>query len=82
MLLEEAEPYVQRQAEKRAADVALLGFLNVRLPWMTTKTPEPLAMKHQTIGQACSGTHVELCRPVWGDKLATGCRSCPGVQRA
>ena len=79
--VQESIPYMQRQTERRMADIALLTFMGMELPWLTP--PSRIIKPHtfeQTIGQACGGTLLTQCEPLYRDKLIVACRSCPGVK--
>ena len=73
--LQDAEPYARRQIERRSVDLAILGLLGVSLPG---PTPEPMPRKHGALGAACGHKLIPLCQPIYGEKLSTACRSCPG----
>ena len=40
-------------------------------------TEEPAEKTDQKIGQFCGGSCIDDCAKVFGDGLATACRTCP-----
>jgi hypothetical protein len=82
----ESEPFLQRQAERRAVDLALLGFLGVKLPWQALpagagtdgrRKELPMAKEDVKIGGFCGGACVKECGATFGEALWQACRTCP-----
>lgn len=76
-----AKPFMQRMMEKRAVDLALLGFCGVQLPWLNShgkvKKALPMMQADVTIGGYCHGDGIADCTRQFGVALWLCCRTCP-----
>jgi hypothetical protein len=73
---EESQPYLERMAERRQVDRALLTFMGAELPWMTAKKATVTQPKEQAIGEACGREHIPL------SLCATSCSATASGWRA
>lgn len=72
----ESEPYLERQAERRAVDMAILGMVGVKLPWHENGKAE-VKKQDQGIGEYCQGKCISECTMAFGEALWMACRTCP-----
>ncbi|MGH7260866.1 MAG: hypothetical protein ACREI9_09315 [Nitrospiraceae bacterium] len=69
----ESKLYLERMAERRSVDRALLAFMGVTPP-----TVEEPKRRDGKVGGFCGGTCVQACQTLFGiDGLAMACRTCP-----
>lgn len=74
----ESRPYLRRAIERRATDLALLGFLGVTLPEDgPEKVPLPERKEDVVIGGFCGRSCVKECTALFGENLWQACRTCP-----
>lgn len=77
---QDAAPYLQRMTERRMADLAILGFMGVKLPWLDqpqVKKELPMRQEDVVIGGYCKGKCVAECKALFGVALWQVCRVCP-----
>jgi hypothetical protein len=80
----DSEPFLQRMAERRTMDQAVLAYLGVKLPWLEPEHAVSHSMlmmperkEDVKLGGFCGGTFIETCGKDFGEALWIACRSCP-----
>ena len=68
----DAGRYLERMAERRSVDRALLGFMGIKPPEL-----HDAPRTDGKVGGYCEGKCVAACETLFGDGLWLACRTCP-----